>query len=345
MILKNTIKFLATVLMFLAFLPSQAQDIHFSQFYASPMTLNPAMTGFMNNCHRVALNYRNQYPQLYSYSTFAVSYDAALMRGMMRNDFAGAGITFYNDRQGDGALNNMQILGSLAYHKAIDPNGKVLISVGVQGGWITKSINFQDLVFESQLDGNEFNPMLPNGEAIESNQFSYFDLRAGAMLSGRINKNVGIYGGAGYFHIFEPVETFLGDATNTLGARLVAHLGADIRATRSISIAPNFIFMTQSAAREIVVGSNFGYHFAGASKDSDGTAVYLGASYRIGDNVIALIGAEFNNLKIGISYDINLSTLKTASLGQGGIELSVGYELGCNSTGRRGYPPVSCPRF
>lgn len=343
MTLRNTLRLIAFLLLFVFVLPTQAQDVHFSQFYASPLTLNPAMTGFMSNCHRVSINYRNQYPELYAYNNFAVSYDAALMRGMMRNDFAGAGILFYNDRQGDGSLNNMQIMGSLAYHKGIDPDGRVLLSVGLQGGWVNKSINFQDLYFENQFNGSDFDTNLPNGEAIQSNQFNYFDLRGGAMLSANISDLIGVYGGASYFHIFKPLESFLGEE-NILDPRLVAHFGADIRPSRNISIAPNAIFMTQAAAREIVVGANVGYHFQGSNR-SDGTAIYGGASYRFGDNVIALVGAEFNHLKIGISYDINVSSLKVASLGQGGVEMSVGYEIGCNSAGRRGYPPVSCPRF
>jgi len=330
---------------------SQAQDIHFSQFYASPLTLNPAMTGLMNGCYRGAVNYRNQYPTIddYAYSTIAASFDMPLMRGMFGNSFAGAGIQFFNDRQGTGALNNLSVLGSVAGHLALDQSGNFLFSVGVQGGWVNKSVNFQALYFESQLDGNDFNPNISNNEAIEDNQINYFDLRAGAIISARINKNIGLYGGGSYFHITEPTESFLGDETNTLGARLVGHFGAELRPTDRLSINPNIIYMTQSAAQEFVVGANVGYSFDGGGRNSSGTSLYVGASYRLsyvpGDAVIALIGAEFNSLKFGISYDINISELKLASLGQGGFELSLGYEFDCNPQGKRGYPPVSCPRF
>jgi len=344
-------KFIIAVLIcFGVFQESQAQDIHFSQFYASPLTLNPAMTGLMQGCYRGAVNYRNQYPELpgYAYSTVAASFDMPLMRGMIGNDFAGAGLQIFNDRQGDGALNNLSILGSAAYHKSLDRSGNFLISIGVQGGWVNKSVDFTSLFFESQLDGNEFNPNISNGEAIEDNNINYFDLRAGAILSARVNKNVGVYGGGAYFHITEPNESFLGDEENTLGARLVGHAGAEINATDRLSINPNVIYMTQSAARELVIGANVGYQFDGG-RNGSGTAMYIGASYRLsevpGDAVIALVGAEFNSLKFGISYDINISTLKVASLGQGGIELSMGYEFDCAPQGKRGYPPVSCPRF
>lgn len=334
----------------MASLPSQGQDIHFSQFYASPLTLNPAMTGLMDGCYRASVNYRNQYPELYSYSTVAASFDMPLLRAQLRNDFAGAGLMIFNDRQGNGALNNLSIMGSVAGHKSLHPDGKVLLSIGVQGGWVNKSVDFQSLLFESQLDGTEFNPNLPNQERIDDNQFGYFDLRAGLMLSANVSKTVGFFGGASYFHITEPEETFLikddNLEVNTLSARLVGHLGAKITPNNQVSITPNFIYMTQAGATTMVFGANLGYYFDGTAKSgSNGTALYVGASYRLNDAVIALIGAEFNSFKFGISYDINISELRTASSGQGGIELSLGYELDCEPQGRRGYPPISCPRF
>jgi len=336
-----------------AVLPSQqahGQDIHFSQFYASPLTLNPAMTGLMDGCYRAAVNYRNQYPELYSYSTVAASFDMPLLRAQLRNDFAGFGLMVFNDQQGNGSLNNLTIMGSVAGHKSLHPDGKVLLSVGVQGGWVNKSVDFQKLLFESQLDGTAFNPNIANGESIEDNQFSYFDLRAGLMLSANVNKTFGLFGGASYFHITEPEETFLIKDNvaeiNTLSARLVAHIGAKITPSNEISITPNFIYMTQAGATTIVAGANLGYYFDGTAKSgSRGTALYLGASYRLEDALIILVGAEFNSFKFGISYDINISELRNASSGQGGIELSLGYELDCEPQGRRGYPPISCPRF
>jgi len=349
MTLKNTLKFVVVLLAMLAMKPLDAQDVHFSQFYASPITLNPAMTGLMNNCHRFVINYRNQYPTLYNtYNDFAVSYDAALMRGSMKNDFIGAGIMFLNDRQGDGSLNNMQIMGSFAFHKAVDPQGRVLLSIGAQAGWMNKSIDFSNLVFGTQFEGNDFNINLPNGETVEQTSFTNFDVRLGGMVSANINKVFGVYGGAGYYHLFRPEERFLttqgSDVDYRIDPRLVFHAGANITPNNQISIAPNLLFQTQSGAREIVIGSNVGYHFSDGRKSS-GTSIYGGLAYRVGSDITALIGAEFDQLKFGISYDIAVSSLSGASQGQGGIEFSVGYELGCNSGGKRGLPPVSCPRF
>ncbi|MEK7225921.1 MAG: type IX secretion system membrane protein PorP/SprF, partial [Bacteroidota bacterium] len=55
---------------------STAQDPNFSQFFASPLTLNPALTGKFDGLFRVAGNYRNQWPTIpNAYQTKTVSVD------------------------------------------------------------------------------------------------------------------------------------------------------------------------------------------------------------------------------------------------------------------------------
>ena len=57
------------------FASANAQDPAFTQFYANPLYLNPAMAG-SHGCPRFALNYRNEWPQLSgNYVTYSASYD------------------------------------------------------------------------------------------------------------------------------------------------------------------------------------------------------------------------------------------------------------------------------
>ena len=81
---------------------AKAQDIHFSQFYLSPLNLNPAMTGVMNCNIRLVANYRNQWASVLrsnAFRTYSVSYDQRIPVG--RNDFFGIGGTFWGDRAGE----------------------------------------------------------------------------------------------------------------------------------------------------------------------------------------------------------------------------------------------------
>ncbi|MCB0515858.1 MAG: PorP/SprF family type IX secretion system membrane protein [Chitinophagales bacterium] len=352
---KNLLKKLLLLCCVLFFVnDTQAQDIHFSQFYASPLTLNPAMTGMMQGCYRGAVNYRNQYADLAPYNTVSGSFDAAVLRGLIgrRADYLGVGIMLFNDRAGYGLLNNFSVMGSVAYHFAFDTQGKHRLSLGFQGGYVQKSIDFSKLTFENQFDGTGFNTLLPNGESIEDYSFGYFDFRAGGLISSVVNKQVSLYLGAAMFHLSEPTEQFLTNdngGANTLDRRVVLHGGANLSLSRDISLVPNFIYMKQGPASEINVGALFGYQFAGGgnsySSRNNGSTFFLGLQYRVKDAFIPLIGLEYEDFRFGLSYDVNVSELKTATLGQGGVELSITYEMKCEPQGRRTFPPAACPRF
>ena len=96
----------------------QAQDIHFSQFYMSPLNLNPALTGVMNCNSRIAVNYRSQWASILgssAFQTYSVSYDQRVAVG--RNDFFGIGGTFWGDRAGTADFATTTGKVSLSYSK------------------------------------------------------------------------------------------------------------------------------------------------------------------------------------------------------------------------------------
>lgn len=342
---------LFAITLFLSYSPINAQDIHFSQFFASPITLNPAMTGMMNGCYRGAINFRNQWASIPApFTTVAASYDMPLLRGVIGSDYIGVGALIFNDQAGYGDLNNLSVLGSVAYHKAFDREARYVLSIGAQGGLVHKSVQFAQLIFESQIlaaSGSGLPPSdFPNFEAIQDNAFNYFDIRVGGMFTATPVNSFSLFLGGALYHLTEPNESFL-QATNILDQRTVFHAGARIQPTSGFSVNPNAIYMTQSGSQEIVVGANLGYHFDdGLSyRGESNTAVYLGVSVRLEDAIIPLLGIDYNDFKFGLTYDINISSLNEASLSQGGIELSLVYESSCYPPSRRSYPPVHCPRF
>ena len=67
--------FLVSMAAFLPFI-SFSQDIHYSQFYSSPLTLNPALTGVNDCTYRIAAMYRNQWQSVTDpYQTPSISFD------------------------------------------------------------------------------------------------------------------------------------------------------------------------------------------------------------------------------------------------------------------------------
>ena len=188
-----------------------AQDAHFTQYFASPLTLNPALTGLVQCDLRVSANYRNQWASVSSnpYTTASLSYDMATLKGKLNNGSAlGIGILAMYDRAGQGALTNINVGLSVAYHLALGVEKRHTISLGVQGVLVQKSIDFNKLDFEDEFNPNTGVAEYTTGEFTGNTDLNYPDFNAGFMYSGRVSDHATAYAGFSYYHLTQPVETF-----------------------------------------------------------------------------------------------------------------------------------------
>src|SRR6185503_15688961 len=115
-------KIISTLLVCVALVSvSIAQDPNFSQFFASPLTLNPALTGKFDGTFRVAGNYRNQWPTINNaFVTKTVSVDFGILKNSLAEiDQMGVGILGVSDNAGDGVLVTNYGGLSFAYHKGL----------------------------------------------------------------------------------------------------------------------------------------------------------------------------------------------------------------------------------
>jgi type IX secretion system PorP/SprF family membrane protein len=337
--------FTFAITLLIGFSGLQAQDIHFSQFWASPMTLNPALTGFTPCTWRASVNYRNQWGSIVgpsSFQTYSGSFDAGLFKGALRDNMIGIGAVVFNDRSGDGVLSNLSALASLAYHQSLGSD-KHYLSLGFQAGMVQKRVDISKFIFENNIGPNGVDPGLTSGEVFDNTSFLYLDMNAGVHISSRITKNFQVSAGGAYFHIGEPVEEFLTEdgTENILNSRYLAHAGMKIGIKDKVVILPHFLYMTQTEGsnKEMLYGSSLGF----ALGQGSGSFFYLGGYYRHDDAVIASTGVDFKNLSIGFSYDINVSDLQAVSGSKGGLEVSLSY-YGCLETKTR-TNVLDCPRF
>src|SRR6187551_3073186 len=149
--MKRTFLFI-TLLLSLSF-SATAQDPHFSQFFASPLTLNPAFTGKFDGTLRIAGNYRNQWPafnNVYTTSTLSVDFDI-LKNKLPYFDRWGVGILALTDQAGSGLIKNNYLGISTAYHKSLDEDGFKQLGIGFQGTYGQKRLDRNKLYFEDQL--------------------------------------------------------------------------------------------------------------------------------------------------------------------------------------------------
>lgn len=318
-----------------------AQDIHFSQFYASPLTLNPAMVGNMDGDYRAAGIYRNQWASVTTpYVTYGASFDMRVPLKKIKNDVFGAGVVVTNDRSGDGKLGQLAVYLNPAYHKSLGAKKKHYLGLGLQLGYVQRSIDYQSLTFPTQYDGNAFNTTQTNGENIGATKVAYFDMNAGLLWNGQLHEKVGMFAGFSLFHLTMPKESFLKENVH-LAPRYAVHGGLRIQAAKRFYITPNYIFMFQDKNKEIDFGTGLEYLIGQGTKT---VLVGVGGWYRNGDAGIVSATVEYMKIRLGLAYDITSSGLQDAPKSQGSFEISLVY-IGRFPGNNVGPIMVPCPRL
>ncbi len=320
--------------------PLLAQDPHFSQFFASPLTLNPAFTGRFEGDIRVAGNYRNQWPTINNaYTTFTASADFAVLQNRVaENDRWAVGVLALADKQADGVLKNTFYSISTAYHKGLDEEGYNQISAGFQATYAQKRLNTANLKFEDQLRSDGFTGITNEIFDPQNLNINYFDLNAGVLFSGVVGTATNYYAGISMYHITKPQESFTG-AQFYLNPRYTISGGVYLPVGSFTTLHTSALYQLQAGAHETVLGAAVGFNL-NDDMDYKPTNFYVGSWLRLNDAIIPYVGLEFGSMRLGMSYDINTSSLKTVSNSKGGFEISLIY-INKKDT----QVGIKCPKF
>lgn len=309
-------------------------DPHFSQYYAYPLYLNPALTGVMNGELRVNGNFKNQYANINNaYQTGALSVD------YRPTDKVGLGFNVINQAAGDVGYNYFAAYGSFAYAIAVSNDGFKKLSFGVQAGLINRGFDPSKAQFGSQYNPSSgFDPTLPANENFLNTNATVFDAGAGVFYyDGDPLHSANLFGGVSVSHLArskDPIAMNSGTAA-ILPMRYTAHAGIRIKASDFFDIVPHGVYMRQQKAEEKALGA-----YSELKMDND-RGLIIGGMYRFKDAAIANVGYHVNSLIIGASYDFNTSSLNRATFGQGGLELSISYVF----RRRIQEPEPICPRL
>lgn len=337
---------------------TQAQDIHFSQFYVSNLTLNPATTGVMTCQMRVSAIYRNQWASAagqYAFNTFGLGVEGKFEAG--KNDYVGAGLSVWVDRAGASAFTSIQASVSGSYLKKIGgrrANEHYLVAGG-QIGFVQRSVRLDQLRWGSQWDGTGHNGSLPKDQFVDATpNLAVADLSAGLLWFSALDKDnkSNFYAGLGFQHLTKAKISFMNNQEEQLFTRFTIHGGAQARLARRLALVPNFAVMVQGPSTQLNVGTGVKFDFSKRAQSSQAFTIgaYLRGANQAQENaetgtfgvdaIIALIRLRFGSSHIGFSYDINVSPLAGATNGNGAFEFSYVWTL-CNKRGRR----LGCPTF
>ncbi len=298
-----------------------AQDIHFSQFMASPMNLNPGLAGQFDGDYRLVANHRNQWRSVTKpYNTTGGSADA---RQPLDIKNLGAGISMYTDKAGDSKLNTLQMNLAVSYLKHLSKDSLHSVSFGVQTGLTHRNINYGELSFDEQFENGIYNPSAATGEAFARDSRTYLNLNIGATWFWKIDDRKLINAGIALHNISRPKQSFYNAPEIRLDMRWTAHATAEWPITEKLDAIPSILFLYQGPHRQFTLGGVGRY----VLKDFPGIyrAVYLGWHGRTRDAGFVTGGVQFDNWNVGVSYDINFSQLNVASNYRGGFEISAVY--------------------
>ncbi len=318
-----------------------AQDLHFSQFFNSPLTTNPANTGFLPDAdYRLTAHYRNQWSSIMAvpYKTMSISGDVQMFRDRFENGWMGAGLVVLSDVAGSGSLKSNKIYGSLAYHQMLGNSS--LLSAGFNLGWANKRIDPSNLKFPDQFDGKFFDGNLPTAGLPLDNNVSYFDMQVGMNYAYFPQENVYINAGYSVHHVNRPKETFYKDDSKNgiVPMRHIAFVNALLKVADNVIINPNAYFSMQAKATELTAGMEANFNLSEAGEKQFVAGLY----YRHKDAVIPMLGFELNNLKFTFSYDATISNVNNFNNYRGASEFTlVKKGLYPTSAGRQSM----CPRF
>jgi type IX secretion system PorP/SprF family membrane protein len=303
---------------------SFGQDPTFTQFYANPLYLNPALAGSYG-CSRFASNYRNEWPNLSSnYVTYSASWDS-----YFSNISGGIGVLATNDQQGQGTIRTSMLGLIYSYHAQL--NRKWKLQFGARAAWYQKSLDWDKLTFGDMIDPRR-GFIYSTGDVPRGGSRGFFDASAGAVI---FNKN--FFAGVAWHHANRPNESMIvGDSK--LPWRWTAHMGAEIQLgqkskySNGTSIMPNVIYQYQNGFQELSVGTYVKYGVINA-----------GVWYRNRDAFIMTIGINTGRFKLGYSYDVTVSKLNNG-VSRGSHEISLGINLTCKPKIQQ-FKLVSCPSF
>lgn len=305
-----------------------AQDIHFSQFFAAPLLVNPALSGLYHGDFRITGNVRQQWKSVSEpFTTAAVGADYQFYR--LNGDRISAGMQFANDEAGVGDLKTTQTYVVGAYHKTIGLND---LHGGLQIGYVEQGVDIKKFSFPNQYDRdigefNSENEALPNGESSLLEKAQFIDLAIGFAWS----RNYGRFkpiAGFSIYHLNFPKKSLTDSDGAKSKARPVFSGGGTYTINEKYYLMPMFKYMFQTRASDMLIGSNVARTLPKNKYKLN--AAYAGAEYRSGigrntDATIVMAGLIFKQLQVGVSYDINVSSLRTSSGFRGATEFSVIY--------------------
>ena len=331
----------------------QAQDIHWTMFDMSPLTLNPANTGAFEGTFRVGGIYRSQWNSISDatgFKTPSFYVDAPILM-IGKRSWLGVGGMIYSDQRGRLSYNTTSTMGSAALHLGLNKKATTVFTIGIQGGMVQNRLDKSNLEAQDDLGGGILIGVASQtyatiggagGDEVDN---SYLDFSAGLKLTSKLNKTSDLTIGMNFRHLTTPENKLSGvtpDDQKDLPLLFSFHGRFNTDLSDKLTLSPAFIFQQISSSNEIGIQALLGYHL----DEKKEMTLHFGPGYRLsgGDAIEAIFTFDYKQFRVGAAYDFNVSSLNVATNGQGGFEIAASYiaKIFKKPTVK---PVIFCPKF
>jgi len=313
-----------------------AQDIHFSQMKFAPMNVNPASAG-LNGKYNAIANYRTQWNSVADpFNTLGASFDMKFEEPRSNRGFLAAGINFYHDIAGNLRMTTSNVNLSVAYHLRVSNNST--LGLGLQVGYGQRGLGSVNGLYASQHNGSDFDQNIASGESFAQTNFGYADAGGGFVFKhNSLSENS--FRSSGYslsigiaaYHLTQPNYSFLQGGKDDLSMRFTGFVESEFAVNNSaVSLMPALYYQRQGGHQEVFAGTYIKFAIIRSSSKTslrDGFSIAYGPFYRFGDAFVNKLLIDYKGYALGISYDLNISSLTQGSKGRGGVEFMFRYSL------------------
>lgn len=319
------VRFYAIMILLFGALTINAQDSHFSQFYASPLTLNPALTGNFNGFYRISGIYRNQDPGLSqnnpAFSTPSIAGDVSLLKDKIKNGALGVGLVFLNDQQNGKTFNTNEFMLSVAYNMAFGAKKRFQLGAGLQGGIASTKFDFSKLQFDDGFDQNlnytqtteSLNPKPKVKGLFNAGIFAKYEFATGYR----------IYAGYAFNNATAYKQDYILNSSSTFNIpfRHTIHGGLELEVSDRIVLIPGVLYQNEAKADETNFGLNVGIHVVRSPDPMKVATLFVGLWNRLNTKnytFIPELGFDYKGFRAGIAYDAPLTQQRTDGNAVGG---------------------------
>lgn len=306
----------------------KAQDIHFTSYDFSPLTLNPALAGSFSGTYRIGGIYRDQWRSAAAkgaYSTPTIHVDVPIIRGFRKQDWVGLGVGVFRDQSSQYRMVETKSFQGVSYHLALDKKQNRIISFGIQNGTGNRKLNLRqgrDLLTETLILGQTANNEIPtlDNQLITQEGTNTTDWVGGVMFSSYQRNLSFIRAGFSVGRINRDNQAFA-KSFDRQKLKFTAFALYDTPIAGNLFLTPSLMYQRTGNNWETVAQVKTSYLISEAKN------IYVngGLGYRVGDAVQFLLGVDIKDTKVQLAYDLTASGYTAATNSVGAFELAVSY--------------------